>query len=73
VLLLFGATAVGSGGSDIEEEAIVSYPVTIIWPVLIYAAGVATSYLLRYLVRYVRAYRKEAKRKQGEEPAEGMR
>ena len=62
-----------SGGSDIEEAARIDHIYTIIWPVLIYAAGVATSYLLKYLVRYVRAYRKEAKRKQGEEPAEGVR
>jgi hypothetical protein len=34
---------------------------------LIYAAGAASSILLQYLVRYVRAYRKEAKRKKGEE------
>ena len=35
--------------------------------ILIYAAGAATPILLRYLVRYVRAYRKEAKSKRGEE------
>jgi hypothetical protein len=35
--------------------------------VLIYAAGAATPILLRYLVRYVKVYRKEAKRKKGEE------
>jgi hypothetical protein len=35
--------------------------------ILIYAAGATTPILLRYLVRYVRAYRKEAKRKKGEE------
>jgi len=45
-----------SGGSEMNERSL-----------LIYAAGVASSILLRYLVRYVRAYRKEAKRKKGEE------
>jgi hypothetical protein len=35
--------------------------------ILIYAAGAASSILLRYLVRYVRAYRKEAKGKKGGE------
>jgi len=35
--------------------------------ILIYAAGAVSSILLRHLVRYVRAYRKETKRKKGEE------
>ena len=57
-----------SGGSEMNivrlfaiglEQARISHVYTIIWPVLIYAAGVVTPILLRYLIRYVRAYRKE--------------
>ena len=46
------------------EEARFGIIYTIVWPVLIYAAGVATPILLWYLVRYVKG------RKQ---PAEGVR
>jgi len=35
--------------------------------ILIFVAGAATPILLRYLIRYVYALRKEAKKKQGEE------
>lgn len=35
--------------------------------ILIGVAGAVSSILLQHLVRYVRAYRKEAKRKKGEE------
>ncbi|GAF81824.1 unnamed protein product [marine sediment metagenome] len=55
------------------EQARITETYTIIWPVLIYATGVATPILLRYLIRYVRAYRKEAKRKKGEEGLEEMK
>ena len=41
------------------EQARIPQVYTIIWPVLIYIAGVATPILLRYLIRYARAYRKE--------------
>ena len=46
------------------EQARISPVYTIIWPVLIYAAGVATPILLWYLIRYVKGRR---------EPAEGVR
>ena len=48
----------------LEEQARIPHVTTIIWPVLIYAAGVATPILLRYLIRYVKGRR---------EPAEGVR
>jgi hypothetical protein len=61
-----------SGGSEMNivrlfaiglEQARIPHVYTIIWPVLIYAAGVATPVLLRYLIRYVKGRR---------EPAEGV-
>ena len=40
------------------EQAYVPHITTILWPVLIYAAGVATPILLRYLIRYVKGLRR---------------
>ena len=51
---------------DIDVEARINTAYTILWPVLIYAAGVATPILLWYLVRIVRA-----KRTSGEHELDG--